>query len=107
MFNAFNSELGAPVVFAQLARQYEQEPNRCCQVVRESQRRMAAGAKNLDGTVYEIADSDRYLVVTHDLPLDVDSSDGARDEKHLTWEAEIELGSRISLAICEHLLGEP
>lgn len=64
---------------------------------------MAAGAWSPDLGTAQNAEADRYLVATHDLPL-VDEGNG--EDKHLTADAQVELGRRVSLAFREHLLGE-
>ena len=109
VFDGFQQVLGAPIILAQLSRRgptgASDDPdgakrNLLYQRVREMQRRMAAGALMLDGEPSSEAEARRHLVVTHDLPL----ADG--DGRHLSADAQIELGRRFSLAIREHLLGQ-
>ena len=90
IFDAYQAEFGAPIIFAQLPRRAndpgELHRNLLYQRVRHFQREL------------ESASSDRYMVVTHDLPMS--------DTKHLSASAQVELGRRMALAFREHLLGE-
>ena len=103
VLEAFEQELGAPIIIVQLSSRGEEDPealkrNLLYQRVREDQRRMAEGARTLTGVVASEARVGRHLVVTHDLPMS--------DVRHLSAEAQLELGRRVSLAVREHLLGE-
>jgi hypothetical protein len=105
IFDAFRSQLDAPIVFVQLSRRGpvpgDPDPlarNLLMQRVREAQRRMETGSRELGGGSSAVAEPGRFMVVTHDLPM----SDG----RHLSAEGQVELGRRISLAIRQHLLLE-
>ncbi|MBA2665900.1 MAG: hypothetical protein H0U69_02570 [Trueperaceae bacterium] len=109
VFDGFDDVLGAPIVFAQLTRRGPtgnpddpdgENRNLLYQRVREVQRRMASGARMPNGSLTSEGAARRHMVVTHDLPLH------AGDGRHLSADAQIELGRRISLAVREHLLGE-
>jgi hypothetical protein len=107
VFDAFRSVLGAPIIFMQLARRGPTRtepdptvPNLMYQRVRETQRRMETGAYEPSGGASPVAEPRRFLVVTHDLPFHPD------DGRHLSAEAQLELGRRIALALRQHLLGE-
>lgn len=90
IFSAFQAELDAPIIYAQLARIYEQSyedgRNLLVQRVRDAQRQL------------ESEGNQRYMVVTHDLEM--------VDRVHLAADAQVELGRRVALAFREHLLGE-
>lgn len=106
LLDAFERELGAPIVLVQLSRRGEAgsgdfvSRNLVYQKVREQQRLMTTGARQptSSGEVSPSARDRTYLVVTHDLPM----SDG----RHLSAEGQVELGRRIGLAIRAYLWGE-
>jgi hypothetical protein len=107
VFDAFESELGAPIIYAQLARRgpVDGDPdpttrNLLYQRVRDEQRRMETGAREVDGSVSSVAEPRRFMVVTHDLPMH------PGDGRHLSAEGQVELGRRMTLALREHLRGE-
>lgn len=107
IFDAFQSELEAPIIFAQLARRgpVDGDPdptirNLLYQRVREEQRRMETGAREVDGGASSVAGARRFMVVTHDLPMH------PGDGRHLSAEGQVELGRRMALALREHLHGE-
>ena len=93
IFDAFQAELDAPIIFAQLGRIVERlytpysedGRNLLMQQVRDAQLEL------------ENEGEGRYLVVTHDLPL--------ADRIHLDAWAQVELGRRMALAFREHMLG--
>jgi hypothetical protein len=100
VLDAFQEELNAPIILAQLARRGENAVARNLnyQKVREAQRTMETGARTATGAAAPQARDRTYLVVTHDLPL--------WDGTHLTEEGQKELGRRVSLVIRQHLFGE-
>ncbi|MDF1522393.1 MAG: sialate O-acetylesterase [Trueperaceae bacterium] len=104
VFDAFTDEIGAPIIFVQLSRyvplatEDPQLRNLLYQQVRERQRTMETDATTLAGTAASTAEPDRYMVVTHDLPM--------FDRNHLSVAAQLELGRRVALAFREHVLGE-
>jgi hypothetical protein len=107
IFDAFHAELDAPIIYAQLARRGpvagDPDPtirNLLYQRIRDEQRRMETGARELHGGPSGVAEPGRFMVVTHDLPMH------PGDGRHLSAEGQVELGRRMALAIREHLQGE-
>ncbi len=106
LLDGFVSALDAPIVLVQLARRGNVEGsdevsrNLLYQIVREQQRRLAAGARLPDtaGSSSPLARAGTHLVVTHDLPM--------ADGRHLSAAGQVELGRRVSLAIREYLWNE-
>lgn len=104
VFDAFTDEIGVPILFVQLSRyvpRTTEDPdlrNVFYQQVRERQRTMETGSTTLDGDPAQAAEPERYMVVTHDLPM--------FDRNHLSPAAQLELGRRVALAFREHVLGE-
>jgi hypothetical protein len=101
VLNAFQRELDAPILLAQLTRRggsSATERNLLYQRVRETQRLMETGSRRLDGSPASESRPRHYLVVTHDLPMS--------DLVHISAAGQVELGRRLSLAIRQHLLGE-
>jgi hypothetical protein len=101
IFDAFNSELGAPILFAQLSKRLfeSDDPNRnlAYQVIREQQRMMGRGAVSASlqpsgGSPASSGDDENYyhLVVSHDLPVS--------DVRHLSRDAQKVLGQRFAHA---------
>jgi hypothetical protein len=109
ILNAFREELDAPTILVQLSRRgtvNNENPsittarNLRYQVIRDTQRSLATGARQASGAAVASTLPSTYLVVTHDLPLH------PGDGRHLSAWGQVELGRRISLAIREHLLGD-
>ncbi len=106
VLDGFQAELDAPVILAQLGRRGETDTddvvlrNVLYQRVREAQRTLATGAQTSEGLASTTSRPDTFLVVTHDLPM------AAGDGRHLSAEAQEELGRRVALAVREHLWGE-
>lgn len=92
VFTAFHDELGAPVVYVQLAGHYLEQLHVQQHAIAELQRRMEAGFGDL------AAPPDAYMVVAFDLPRS--------DRIHLSAFGLRLLAERIELAVREHVLGE-
>lgn len=90
----FRTDWGAslPVIFCQLAKHTNSTTNNQQHLTAEIQRKTEAGS----GDATEVANT--HMVVTFDLPL--------VDIIHLNQTAQKALGTRIGLAVREHVLGE-
>lgn len=91
VFEAFQDELGAPVIYVQLAGHYLEQFHVQQHAIAELQRRMEAG-------VGDLATPDAFMVVAFDLPRS--------DRIHLSAFGLRLLAERIELAVREHVLGE-
>lgn len=117
VMNAFDAQLGVPVIYAQLAasgdnptKTDEEDVTRHLSIVdiAERQRRMetaafqgVAAVDSGSGVVVQGPITPRqtfHMVVTHDLPMS--------DDIHLSAEGQRILGARMALAVREHVLGE-
>lgn len=115
VLQAFEGELGAPVILVQLSRRGPTSSsdtsvaarNLNYQRVREIQRRMEQGALTPTQAAAPEARAGRFLVVTHDLPMAYRPGDAwPEDGRHLSAAGQVELGRRIALAVRQHWLGE-
>lgn len=93
VMDAYDAELGAPIVYVQLASHRLAQKNLEQHVIAEWQRRMETGS----GLAEERPNF--HMVVAFDLPRS--------DQIHLSAFGQRVLAERIDLAVREHVLGEP
>ncbi|MDF1522167.1 MAG: sialate O-acetylesterase [Trueperaceae bacterium] len=94
VMDAYDAELGVPIVYVQLASHYAAQNNLEQHVIAEWQRRMETGSG-----YGEEARPNFHMVVAFDLPRS--------DEIHLSAFGQRVLAERVELAVREHVLDEP